>query len=122
MIFQELEKGYDIKDSIFLYVDEDNINIDFDTKKMKTIISYYKGYENQGDKQTDILLTLSDNYISDTYRMTGKISDKTRVKAAFDAGKQIFDNEGIPYQYNSAIFMSGHPVIYTPNSDMTSIV
>jgi len=121
MKFIELEKAEDINNALFAYIDESEIRTDFDTQKTKVTVAFFRGPESEGDKLTQIRLTLSDEYISDTYHLTGDVSEEVKIKAVLGAAKRVFDDKGIPTKYGGAVFTSQHPIVYTDDPDMRSV-
>lgn len=117
----ELKKADDINGALFAYIDETELRTDFDTGKTTAVAMYFNGPEEMGDKLTEIKLTLGDNYISDTYRLRGELSEDSKIKAALDAAKIIYEDKGIPERYFSAIFMSQRPIVYTDDPNMQNV-
>lgn len=121
MKFIKLDDIKNEDEALFAYIDEVELRTDFDTGKTKVTVMYFRGKQELGDKITQIHVTLGDNYISDTYHLTGKISDEQRVKAALDAGRKIFEEKEVPANYFSAIFMSQRPILYTKMPDSKAV-
>lgn len=118
MKYIELVKNDDENDSLIAVIDESQLRTDFDTGKTRIIVAYYKGPKENEDKLTEVRLTLGDSYIADKYHLDGEVSDDDKIKAALEAGKEIFDDKGIPYSYGGAIFTSGHQIVYSAETDM----
>ncbi len=121
MKFIILEEANNPDDSLFAYIDETKIHNDFDSGKTVATIMYFKGNEGRGDKLAQIKVTLSENYISDTYHLAGTASDEQKMQAALDAAKKIFEDKGIPSKYFSAIFMSQGSILYTNLPDSQAV-
>ena len=117
----ELEKANSKNDTLYACFQEDEIRDIFDNGSIRIYVDFYKGPIDQADKLTDLLLTLSDEYILYTYNLTGKVSQESKIQAIIDAIKKVFVEGGIPYSNSSAMFKCSHPVIYTNKIDSTSI-
>ena len=121
MRFIKLEDSKSDEEAILAYINEAELRTDFDTGKTKVTIMYFKGGQDKGDKIAQVLATLGDNYISDTYNLTGTVTKEQKIQAALDAGRRIFEEKGVPVKYFSAIFLSQHPVIYTELPDAKAV-
>lgn len=121
MKFIKLNNPENENEALFAYIDEAELRTDFDSGKTKVTVMYFKGKQELRDKIAQINITLGDNYISDTYHLTGQVSEEQKAIAALDAGRRIYEERGVPTKYFSAIFMSLQPILYTEMPDTKAI-
>lgn len=79
--------------SLFVALDPAELRTDFDTDITKVTLEYFEGQPDNQSPVFEIKLELSDNFISDTYHLSGTLSQDVKVKASLDVGERIYQEK-----------------------------
>lgn len=87
-----------------IFVSVQNLRTDTETNSVKAELEYFQGQPTDSQSSLcEIGVRMSDEFIEDTYHLTGLASEQTRANAALDLGERIYNEKGIPKKFNNVI-------------------
>lgn len=106
--------------SIYVALDPDELRTDFDTGVTKVTLEYFNGKPEKQDSLCEIKIEMSDEFIADTYQLSGDISKDAKIKASLELGDRVYqEKKGAPKGVDMVRgIKSNSPLRYIPKIDM----
>lgn len=108
---------------VFVALDSSELRTDFDTDITKVTLEYFKERPNGQSPLFEVRLELSDNYISDTYHLSGILSEDVKIKASLELGERIYQEKSDTLQNFECVraLKVNERLRYIPRIDMKSV-
>lgn len=108
---------------VFVALDSSELRTDFDTDITKVTLEYFKEQPNGQSPLFEVRIELSDNYISDTYHLSGILSEGVKIKASLELGERIYQEKSDTLQNFECVraLKVNERLHYIPRIDMKSV-
>lgn len=108
---------------LFVALDSSELRTDFDTDVTKVTLKYFKEQPDGQSPLFEVRLELSDNYISDTYHLSGILPEDVKLKASLEVGERIYREKRDALQEFECVraMRANERLRYIPRIDMKSL-